>query len=318
MKLLLLFLLSALILAGWWFLGAPENHDDPVLYSLNRTAEEFNLTMSLNHQKLIRNPAAFEMLAKIFIKDKKIQAGGYKLNRNMNAFQIISKLSGSPDYLWVTVPEGMRREQIGELIGKALLWDRQKIENWNRLFTDSNPEYAEGVYYPDTYLLPKDESPEQIANRFIDRFNGKMEKLFREYQAKNIRWTTGLVIASLIQREAAGPEDMPLISGIIWNRMDQGIKLDIDATLQYLQGKIENRWWAPVYLKTKKYDSPYNTYIYKGLPPGPICSPGIDAIKAALYPVQTDCLFYLHADMKIHCARTYKEHLNNIEIYLKN
>lgn len=112
------------------------------------------------------------------------------------------------------VREGLRKEQIGEVLVKVLGWDQAKLKQWND-FNDGKPEYAEGVYFPDTYLLPKDETVAQIGQRFIDRFNEKFAPLADGFIRKNIRWTTGLKIASLIQREAAGPEDMALISGII-------------------------------------------------------------------------------------------------------
>jgi uncharacterized YceG family protein len=129
---------------------------------------------------------------------------------------------------------------------------------------------------------------------------------------------TALKIASIIQREAAGKEDMRLISGIIWNRIFSGMKLQIDATLQYAKGSEEDGWWKQVASEDKKIESLYNTYRYKGLPPGAIANPGPDAIKAAFYPQKTDCLFYLHdKNRKIHCTKTYEEHKKNIEIYLK-
>lgn len=123
-------------------------------------------------------------------------------------------------------------------------------------------------------------------------------------------------IASIIQREAAGPHDMRLISGIIWNRFAKGMSLELDATLQYVKG-TENNWWPSVKSKDKYLDSPYNTYKYKGVPPGAISNPSIDAINAVYNPQKTDCIFYLHdANRKIHCSKTYEEHMRNIRAYL--
>ncbi len=123
-------------------------------------------------------------------------------------------------------------------------------------------------------------------------------------------------IASIIQREAAGPHDMRLISGIIWNRFAKGMSLELDATLQYVKG-TEDNWWPSVKSKDKYLDSPYNTYKYKGVPPGAISNPSIDAINAVYSPQKTDCIFYLHdANRKIHCSKTYEEHMRNIRAYL--
>ena len=129
---------------------------------------------------------------------------------------------------------------------------------------------------------------------------------------------TALKIASIVQREAAGKEDMKLISGIIWNRIFNGMKLQMDATLQYVKGSEEDGWWEKVDSEDKKIKSLYNTYLYKGLPPGAIANPGPNAITAAFYPQKTDCLFYMHdRKRKIHCTKTYEQHKKNIEIYLK-
>lgn len=124
-------------------------------------------------------------------------------------------------------------------------------------------------------------------------------------------------LASIIQREAAGPQDMRLISGIIWNRMAKGMSLELDATLQYVKGNEDN-WWPIVKSKDKYLDSPYNTYKYKGIPPGAISNPSIDAINAAFNPQKTDCIFYLHdSNRQIHCSKTYEGHLANINSYLR-
>ena len=165
--------------------------------------------------------------------------------------------------------------------------------------------------------MPRDETAEVTAQRFVDRFNEKIAPLLDKFLAENMLWTTGVKIASLIAREAAGPEDAKIISGVIWNRLDQGIRLQIDATMQYTRGMIDGRWWGNIDLAEKQKDSPYNTYLYKGLPPTAICSPAIEYIRAALEPAETECLFYLHDhDGQIHCAKTFEEHKENIQTYL--
>jgi UPF0755 protein len=133
-----------------------------------------------------------------------------------------------------------------------------------------------------------------------------------------VKWTTAIKIASLVQREAAGESDMPLIAGIIWNRLLQGMPLAIDATIQYAKGGTDDDYWTPLVKGDTKMDSLYNTYLHKGLPPTPIANPGLPAILAVLNPAKTDCLYYLHdSSGTIHCAATYAEHQKNIEKYLK-
>ena len=167
-------------------------------------------------------------------------------------------------------------------------------------------------------MFPVDESVEETAQRFTRNFTEKFTPLERGFLDKNIKWTTGLKIASLIAREAAGREDAKLISGIIWNRLNTDMRLQIDATMQYTLGKNENgSWWGNISLEEKQSDSLYNSYKHEGLPPTPICSPNIDFIEAALNPQDSDCLFYLHgSDRQIHCAETYTDHKANITKYL--
>lgn len=215
---------------------------------------------------------------------------------------------------------------------------------------------VEGVYFPDTYLIPVDEGLLQVADRLRSKFNEVFAPHLEEANKQNIRWPTLLKIASLVQREAAGKDDMPLIAGILWNRLLNDQKLDIDATVQYardtrlaykddpcedadgyardpkndlcfnpemLQPSVPyvgiDDWWAPIAgSDTRSIDSLYNTYLYSGLPPHPINNPGIAAIEAVLYPAETDCFYYLHdADGNIHCSATYDGHQANIAQYLR-
>lgn len=249
----------------------------------------------------------------------KIPEGGYYFYKNMSVWNKISKIKKGPDLKWVKVLEGMRKEQIGEILGESFGWSGEEIKKWNEVYTRMKYEYREGVYFPDTYLIPVGESGLEIANRMIANFNEKFKDYFTEAAKKNIQWTTVLKIASLIQREAGGKEDMALISGVIWNRLDLGMRLEIDATIQYAKGKVEGNWWSRVSPEDFKIDSPYNDYLNKGLPPTPISNPGLDAIIAALNPENTDCLYYLHdKNRQIHCAKTYEEHKENIKKYLQD
>lgn len=249
----------------------------------------------------------------------KMPEGGYYFYKNMSVWNKISKIKKGPDLKWVTVLPGMRKEQIGEILSATFNWSEEELKKWNEVYTRMKYEYREGVYFPDTYLIPVGESGLEVANRMIANFNEKFSPYFEEAAEKNIQWTTVLKIASLIQREAGGREDMALISGVIWNRLDRGLKLEIDATAQYIKGKVEGNWWSRVSPSDLKIDSDYNDYLHKGLPPTPICNPGIDAIKAALNPEETDCLYYLHdKNRQIHCVKTFEEHKENIKKYLQD
>lgn len=267
-------------------------------------------------------------------KENEIQPGGYKISKNMNAWEIATALK-EPYMKWVVIPEGLRKEQIAELIGDELGWSQEDKTKWVGNYTSMKYEEIEGVYFPDTYLLPKDETGLQIADRLRAKFNEKFAAYADKFTKVNIKWTTALKVASIVQREAAGKDDMPLIAGIIWNRLLKDMKLEIDATVQYARDSIthygkepsdvqlsgyssDGSWWTPIKVADLEIPSTYNTYQNKGLPPHPICNPGIEAIDATLNSADTDCLYYLHdSSGQIHCAVTYEEHKANIEKYLK-
>jgi UPF0755 protein len=315
-------ILLVLVLSAFGFnriyLSPVGTSDQTQIFVVPANSENFDTVKSLKDQNLIKNEKAFKFIMDYVLPIGSVSPGGYRLSQNMNAWQVLRKVGGKQDLFWVTTSHCLRKEQVGEELASVLGWSDAELARWNTVYTTTKPEYFEGVYYPDTYLMPADEPGSAVAKRYIDHFNEVIAPLLPEFAAKNIKWTTGIKIASLIAREAAGKEDMGLISGIIWNRLNTDMRLQIDATLAYTLGKNESgSWWRTIDIEQKQSDSPYNTYRREGLPPTPICSPGLDAIKAALNPEETDCLYYLHADKQIHCAKTYAEHLENIKTYLK-
>ena len=333
--------------------SAPQTKAEEERFVISSTTSKEEIISKLKEQGYIRNEWTFNFVLKIKGWHGEIELGGYKISKSMNAWKIAKILTSEPYMKWITIPEGWRKEQIAELLAKELNWDDQEKRNWVTKYTAMEYDYVEGIYFPDTYLIPKDETGLQIAQRFINKFNEEFVLYTKEFLEANIKWDTALKIASIVQREAAGKDDMPLIAGIIWNRLLKGMKLEIDATLQYARDSeltfddlcnspgnreqwqcdceeepdncyirngfykgIDN-WWTPIVVANKQIDSKYNTYLYEGLPPHPICNPGIDAIDAVLNPVETDCLYYLHdQNRQIHCAKTYKEHKENIKKYL--
>jgi UPF0755 protein len=251
-------------------------------------------------------------------KDKTaVSSGAYKLSKIMTPAQINKVLHLKPYMKWVMIKPGLRKEEIATILSDTLGWTSKQKSNWILKDTTVSPEYTEGVYYPDTYLVPVSEEPALVAKRLIAKFNEKFASYLPQFTAKNIKWTRALTLASIVHREAANADDMPLIAGILWNRLNQNMSLGIDATLQYVRGDVGKGWWAPITIADKQTDSPFNTYKYKGLPPHPISNPGVIAVEAVLNPTKTDCLYYLHDKNRLtHCAVTYEEHQQNIQKYL--
>jgi UPF0755 protein len=222
----------------------------------------------------------------------------------------------NPSVKIIKIPEGLRKEEIADLVGNKLDWTTEEKDEFINAHLAFNTPNLEGHYFPKTYMIPKDEEPSGVTAVMLHEFAKENSKIVKPKSAQIINADTALTIASIIQREAGGKSDMKLISGIIWNRIFKGMKLQIDATLQYAKGSEEEGWWEQVDPSDKKIDSPYNTYTNKGLPPTPIANPGLAALDAAYNPQKTSCLYYLHDKNRvIHCAATYEEHKKNIEKY---
>ena len=289
------------------------------LFTIALKSTEPAIISKLKDNGFIRSSFALNLVLSLKNGHNQIKPGAFYLSKNLDVWQIADKLIGPPDMKWVLVPEGWRKEEIGELLAKTFNWSHDDLDKWNNTYTAMKIDYIEGVYFPDTYLIPVKENGLDIANRMIRRFNEKFAPYLPQFAQQNITWTTGLRLASVVQREAAGKQDMPLIAGILWNRLLKNMNLEVDATVQYARGNTGQGWWAPIKSDDiTSIDSPYNTYKYKGLPPHPIDNPGLDAIAAVLNSETTDCLYYLHDNNRqIHCAVTYEEHQANIEKYLK-
>lgn len=295
----------------------------PVAPPLPQGTDQF--VVSLN---AVPDDIAANLLAGGYIKDstafvaligttKTIAPGAYKISKTMTPSQLLQTLLGKPYMKWVVIPPGLRKEEIADLLAPALGWSTKQKNEWITKDTTAKPEYVEGVYEPNTYLIPVGETPANVTIRIISKFNEDFAYYLPQFTAKNIKWTSGLTLASLVQREAANVADMPLIAGILWNRLNQGMTLDVDATLQYVRGNTGKGWWAPITVTDKQIDSPFNTYLHTGLPPHPIAEPSLNAIAAVLNPAATDCLYYLHDKNHLtHCAATYEEHQANIQKYL--
>lgn len=233
----------------------------------------------------------------------------------------------NPSVRIVKIVPGLRKEQIADIVGNKFGWDDAEKNQFmnpapttllaqNTDASDTKMINYEGRYFPKSYMLNiHANDPETISQIMFNTYDRETSKIKKPKNSQVIGEDTALKIASIIQREAGGKHDMNLISGIIWNRIFAGMKLQMDATLQYAKG-TEEIWWPQVESEDKYIESPYNTYMYKNLPPSPIANPGIDAITAAYNPQKTKCMYYLHDKYgKIHCTVTYADHLKNIKKY---
>jgi len=216
----------------------------------------------------------------------------------------------------VSITPGMRREQVALVFGNALAWStKQKKEFLN---ASSSVPLIEGAFAPGTYSVTPDTTPSAARTLINNRFATDVLDHYGTTTAETVPLADALTVASLIEREASGPDDMRFISGVIWNRLFANMRLQIDATLQYAKANTSatRSWWPGVVPADRFRASAYNTYLHAGLPPTPIASPSVAAVLAALNPRSTTCLFYFHdADKQFHCSDTYAEHVALLKKY---
>ncbi len=257
---------------------------------------------NLQREELIRSSFAFKTYVVIFGEYGQLKAGDYLIKSCDNMAGIVSKISKG-DVYWerITIIEGWNLKQVAEYLDDLGFVDQEiflKItQNRDHFkeefsFLKDMPESSslEGYLFPDTYLISLNSSAEDIIKIILSNFDSKLTLEMKEEikdQGKSIFET--IVIASLIEKEVRTYEDKELVSGIIQKRMEIEMPLQIDATIAYITGKRTTR----ISIAETQIESPYNTYRYKGLPVGPISNPGIESIKAAIYPKESDYLFYL-------------------------
>lgn len=294
--------------------GPVDGNAQPSPFVVRQDATVADVIENLSATGMIRS--AWALRIALASASGHIRPGSYSLGKEMDAWTVAKVLTDPPAMAFVTFPPGIRKEQMGDILADALGWSDEQKKEWNTIATDPDPAFVEGVYYPDTYLIPSDQSPEQIAARLRGRFTDAFAPYAQEAQKEGIPWTKVLTLASIVDRESA-KNDKALVAGILWNRLEVGMKLQADATLQYVKGK-EGNWWPQPTSADKYLDSAFNTYQHTGLPPHPIDNPSMDSVEAVLNPEKTDCLFYLHdSNHQIHCSLTYAGQVQNVDTYLR-
>jgi UPF0755 protein len=250
---------------------------------------------NLQSQGFIKSSVWFLVYAKL--QKGYIQAGVYKISAAESTMAICRDLIGSnPSEYYVTIPEGYRVTQIDALLAaKGIITAGE--------FTQVASS-DEGYLFPDTYrFLPKSD-PVNIRDEMLDNFNKKVAGMNLSRQ--------DVIIASIVEREAKFDEDRPKIARVYLNRLAIGMKLEADPTIQYAKGS-----WDPI--KASDYqnvDSSYNTYLRTGLPPGPICNPGLKSLQAVQYPDSNDYLYFFHkSDGHAVYSKTVEEHEQNLKNY---
>ena len=269
---------------------------------------------------LIRSPFAFDLFSLMDGHAFELRPGRYKLNASMDVSQIIATLSGDgAGKVTVTIPEGSNIFDIDRILSAALVIQPGK------LIDVTSTQNLEGHLFPDTYQFYTDDNTGDVIREMTDDFNTKAAPLFAAVPADADPADTGrtLIIASIVEKEVPNQQDQELVAGIILKRLADGMPLDIDATVCYakfLANPASAAQACSLSALDFKIDSPYNTYLNKGLPPGPIGNPGTSAITAALHPQSSPYLYYLSdpATGKTIFAKTLDEQNQNRVKYLES
>jgi len=296
----------------FFFLHPPQDFPLKVFIDIPAGATVEETVNILEDQNVIKS--AFMMnniyrLGWLGTEDSHVIEGNYFFTKRLPLWKVIKRITIGDygiDHLKVTIPEGLTLRQMANVLERNLPdFDR------GRFLLLSKKD--EGYLFPDTYYFSPNESEETIVTEMKRNFEEKINPLKSDIEVSAYSLNEIITMASIIEKEGITSDSRKVISGILWKRIEVGMKLQVDAVFPYIFGKN-------TFALTRtdlSFDSPYNTYRYAGLPPTPIASPSLDSITAALYPEPNDFWFYLSDyDSEMHYARTHDEHVVNRQRYL--
>jgi len=324
---LVLIVILGLLLAGLFFhykktLSQPiAESSDRVKIVIEEGQSVKDILNSLVEEDFLKKYHSYYI--KLYLKLNKLegnlQAGVYELPKELTIIELIEALqSGRTQDVWVLIPEGLRKDEVADLVKKE--FEKEDLHSFSReefLILTENEEYIktlnlpidvsnlEGFLFPDRYAFPRDATSSIVIGRMVDNFKTKVGE---DYTYEDI------ILASIVEREGYNQNDRPIIAGIILKRYDEGWLLQTDATLLY---PVKD-WKHTITAQDKEDDNAYNTYKKLGLPPTPICNPGLQSIEAIWKPQKGSYYFYIHDKEKNpHFATTLEEHNANVAKYLR-
>lgn len=313
--LLLIFVALATGSTFWWYSVVKPASGETSLkdFLIIKGSSASQVGNKLEKEGFIRNALAFKIYVQVSGQAGSIQAGEYRLSQNDSLFKLVDELIQGPAEIWVTIPEGLRREEIAARFASAFGQGESFIQEFLSATGD-----IEGFLFPDTYLFPKDAEATGVVKKMRSTFDIKTAELKEGIDASTLTLREIVILASIIERETRTPDERPIVAGVLINRLNIGMGLQADATVQYAVGSAGN-WWPVLTKDDLQVNSPYNTYLFRGLPPAPIANPGLSSITAAVFPEKADYLYYLHdAKGQVYFARTLAEHNENVRKYLGN
>ena len=303
-----------------------KNNTEGIVVEIPQGSTTNTISDILYKNNLIKNKAMFKISVKLSNKAQQFKAGKYLFNQTYSNKQIINDLSLGKIYndgIKITIPEGSTsREIVSILVDKklgkqdsyeALISNPKEFYNDFKFLEEDDITSLEGFLYPSTYYFDENSSEKEVLSTMLSQFNKVYTNKLRDRQKKlNMTTEQVLNLASIVEKEAILDKDRPIIASVFYNRLEIGMPLQSDATIQYI---FKERKKIVTY-KDLEIDSPYNSYKNKGLPPTPISNPGIESIKATLYPEKTDYLYFVaKMDGGNNYSKNYEDHLKYVKEY---
>jgi len=302
-------------------------------FTIEAGESPYSITDRLENDRLIANAAALRDYLVYSGLDTSLQAGEFQLSPKMSPIQIAWALQdATPSEITFRVLPGWRMEEIAEALPTSGLEFSQRslLDIANQPAKFLTPETTpllsqlppaaslEGFLYPDSYRLPRIISVTAFIKTLLDDFQLKVDRQMQDgFQRQGLSLYQAVTLASIVQREAVLEDEMPMIASVFLNRLNNGMNLDTDPTIQYALGYdlLDRTWWKnPLSLDDLQVNSSYNTYQHPGLPPGPISNPGLSALKAVAFPAQTNYFFFRMAcdnSGRHNFAVTFEQHKQN-------
>lgn len=323
MKFLLTLFLLILLAAGaaYWFVYTPFGPSNETFVEIAPHTGTQAMASQLQGSGIIRNRHAFELLR--LVRGGTLKAGEYRFDHAAPMTEVYNRLVQGDIFTHaLTIPEGYNIFDIAQAVQDAGLGQRDEFLQAERQHTEliaewttsasHPPDSLEGYLFPDTYHFARHTSAVHILATMVRRFRQAAQQLNLQ---GNISRT--VILASLVEKEVSQDAERPLVAGVFENRLEKSIPLATDPTVIYA-AMLENRWRGTIHVSDLQSNSAYNTYRHAGLPPGPICNPGMAAFRAVLSPAQTDYLYFV-SDAAGHSrfSATLKEHNQNVQAYRK-
>lgn len=308
---------------------APAAQGKTVLITVKKGESAKSIGDTLQEQGIIRSSRLFEVLVGITGVQDSLEAGDYEFDPGLPAIEVVRRIAeGRTASREVLIPEGRRVEEVADILDRGGVVKKQdfldalvRSRYTEPFLAQTDTTDLEGYVFPATYDFFRDEKPADVVDTFLKAFQANVaDKL--QLEGQDLTLDQVITLASIVEREAAVASERPVIASVYLNRMRLGIPLQADPTVQYALAQSAasvsqyGYWKTGLTLDDLKVDSPYNTYVHPGLPPGPIASPGFDSIEAVVRPARTNYLFFVAKNDGTHVfAETLEEHLRNVEKY---